>query len=397
MTTSGPRLETSVAVVVLCPGYHGQGIARSLGRLGVPVYGVHSDSRSPAARSRYWRRNFFWDLAACSGDEFVGRLLKVATEVGERPILVPTDDESCLLLADHAGALRQAFLFPEQPAGLARRLSNKEGMALLCKEHAVPTPETLFPRSRSDVERLLGQLSFPLMLKGIDTKALRRRTGLSMVVVDDPDMLLRRYEQLETPGAAGLMLQEYIPGGSEMVWMFNGYFDDKSDCLFGITGKKLRQYPPYTGVTSLGICLSNPAVAQQTRDFMKALGYRGILDIGYKFDSRTNEYKLLDVNPRVGTTFRLFVDSAGMDVARALYRDLTGQPVEVGDLVEGRKWMVENFDLVASPRYLRDRRLTIRAWLRSFKGVQEGAWFARDDLKPFLAMCWRSAIRGLGR
>ena len=61
--------------------------------------------------------------------------------------------------------------------------------------------------------------------------------------------------------------------------------------------------------------------------FMHELGYRGILDIGYRFDERDGEYKLLDVNPRIGATFRLFVGDDGMDVLRALYLDLTGQEV----------------------------------------------------------------------
>jgi predicted ATP-grasp superfamily ATP-dependent carboligase len=109
------------------------------------------------------------------------------------------------------------------------------------------------------------------------------------------------------------------------------------------------------------------------------------------------QYKLLDVNPRIGTTFRLFVDSVGMDVVRALYRDLTGQPVTQGRLIEGRKWVVENFDLISSQAYIRDRSLTARGWIRSYWGVQEAAWFAADDLRPFLAMCWRSIRWGLGR
>ena len=390
-------LETSVPIVVLCPGYHGHGIARSLGRLGVAVYGVHSETRSPAARSRYWRRNFFWDIRASRPAQSVERLLDVARSIGSRPILLPTDDESCLLVADNAVTLRQAFFLPEQPAGLARSLSNKQTLYAICKQYSIPTAETLFPQSRADVERFIDGLSFPVMLKGIDTKALRRRTGVSMLVVNDPQTLLRRYDQLETPGAPGLMVQEYIPGGSEMVWMFNGYFGDKSRCLFGLTGKKLRQYPAHTGVTSLGVCVTNEEVAQQTREFMGAIGYRGILDIGYKFDGRTMQYKLLDVNPRIGTTFRLFVDSGGIDVARALYRDLTGQPVTQGQLVEGRKWVVENFDLMSSPAYIRDRSFTARGWIRSFGGVQEAAWFAADDLRPFLAMCWRSIRWGLSR
>ena len=389
-------LETSVPVVVLCPGYHGHAIARSLGRLGIAVYGVHSDTRSPAARSRYWRRNFFLDRGASRPEDSIKRLLDVAGELGSRPILVPTDDESCLLAADHAETLRQAFLMPEQPAGLARSLSNKQSLYELCTRRAIPTAKTLFPRSRSDVEQFADDLSFPVMLKGIDTKALRRRTGVSMLAVKDADTLLRSYDQLESPNGPALMLQEYIPGGSDMVWMFNGYFDRDSRCLFGVTGKKLRQYPPHTGVTSLGTCVINDQVAECTTRFMAAIGYRGILDIGYKFDNSVREYKLLDVNPRIGTTFRLFVDGAGMDVVRALYLDLTGQPVRPGRVIEGRKWVVENFDVIASPTYIRDGSFTFRSWLGSYIGVQEAAWFALRDMRPFLAMGSRSIRAALG-
>jgi len=48
------------------------------------------------------------------------------------------------------------------------------------------------------------------------------------------------------------MLQEYIPGSSETSWMFNGYFDGESRCLFGATGYKIRQYPLSGGFTTLG-------------------------------------------------------------------------------------------------------------------------------------------------
>lgn len=384
------HLNTSVPVFVIAPGYHGHAIARSLGRLGVAVYGIHADPRSPAARSRYWQENFIWDIAKASSEESVDWLLRLGQKIGSRPILIPTDDSSCLFVADHALRLKEGFLFPNQPPGLARSLSSKQQMYFLCKQYSIPTPETVFPRCRDDVVKFLTSANFPVMLKGIDTVALLRQTGMRMVVIEDAKTLLKRYDEMETPDAPNLMLQEYIPGGSEMVWMFDGYFDDESSCLFGITGKKIRQYPAYTGVTSLGVCVGNDAVAKQTKDFMKAIGYRGILDIGYKYDAKTGQYKLLDVNPRIGTTFRLFVDTMGMDVVRVLYRDLTGQPVLSREPQEGRKWVVENFDLVSSPTYWRDGNLGLPEWLCSYRGVEESSWFAWDDLAPFIMMGWRS-------
>jgi len=384
------QLDTSVSVVVIAPGYHGHAIARSLGRIGVRVYGIHADPKSPAARSRYWQQNIFRDLTKTPPDESVDYLLQFSREIGERTILIPTDDYSCLFVADHAEKLKQGFLFPDQPAGLARSLSCKETMYLLCKQYSVPTPDTAFPRSRDDVIEYLKTATFPIMLKGIDTVALLRSAGTRMVRVEDEKTLLKFYDEMEIPGARNLMLQTYIPGSSEMVWMFNGYFDDRSECLFAITGKKIRQYPANKGVTSLGICIANDDVVRVTKNFMKSIGYRGILDIGYKYDSRDKQYKLLDVNPRIGTTFRLFVDTNDLDAARVLYCDLTGQQVVPGMIREGRKWVVENFDAISSVQYLRNDAAGISGWVRSFRGLEETAWFASDDLRPFLAMVWHS-------
>ncbi|HET7227057.1 MAG TPA: hypothetical protein VFJ55_00325 [Chthoniobacterales bacterium] len=113
----------------------------------------------------------------------------------------------------------------------------------------------------------------------------------------------------------GLILQEYIAGGDATVWMFNGYFNEESECLFGATGRKLRQFPAHRGSTSQGISEKNEAVEAQTARLMKAVRYRGPLDMGYRFDARDGQYKLLDVNRGIGSTFRLFAAENGLDVS----------------------------------------------------------------------------------
>lgn len=197
-----------------------------------------------------------------------------------------------------------------------------------------------------------------------------------------------KYEDAQNPN---FMLQEYIPGGDDCIWFYNGYFDSNSECLFSTVGKKLRQSPIHTGVASLGICLKNDAVDQLTRRFMKSIGYKGIVDIGYRYDARDGQYKVLDVNPRIGASFRLLVADNGLDCPRAAYLNLTGQKVPSSQMVEGRKWFIEDRDLVSSFRYWREKSLSFREWFISFRGVQESAWFAWDDPAPFVMMCARSS------
>lgn len=374
-------VDTAVPVVVLNLGDHGSlGVARSLGRGGVPVHGVTAEL-TPAARSRYFRT-----VSAWKGD--VDSLVNVARHVGSRPVLVPTGDAACLFVEDHADDLAETFRFPRQAPGFARALSNKRGMHDLCVEHDVPTPRTVFPQCREDVEAYDGP--FPVMVKALDNTTVERRGVERMVPARDRAAALAAYDRLEDPARPNLMLQELIPGGPDQVWMFNGYFDSRSECLFAATGRKLRQCPPATGSTSLGECVPNPDVDVLTRRFMKSLGYRGILDCGYRYDARDGRYKLLDVNPRIGATFRLFAGRDGVDVVRALYLDLTGRRVPVDAAAPGRTWWVEDNDLAS---FAASPELGLLDWLRSLRGVQETAWWATDDPRPFLATAGITARR----
>ena len=388
--------DTSVPVVVLRPDHHGSlCLIRTLGRMGVKVYCVGTQPGSPAMTSRYCRRKFIANGNAAPASQLVDFLCDVSRQIGQRPILTCTNDVSSNFIAENAEALGDAFLFPKVSYQLVRTLSDKKQMYYLAKEFMVPTAETVFPQSRRDVLDFLtdGSALFPIMLKGINGDLLERHGKPKMVIVRDQRELLEKYDQMEDPTNPNLMLQEYIPGGDDSVWMFNGYFDEDSDCLLGFAGRKLRQHPVYTGATSLGICLRNDIVEKTTKEFMKAIGYRGVLDIGYRYDPRDREYKVLDINPRVGATFRLFLATNGMDVVRAMYLDLTGQPVPSAPACEGRKWVVENADLISFHDYRRDGKLKFTEWVRSFRGVREAAWFATDDLIPFAIMLMRLSGR----
>jgi predicted ATP-grasp superfamily ATP-dependent carboligase/ubiquinone/menaquinone biosynthesis C-methylase UbiE len=380
--------DCTTPVLVLRLDHYGQlGIMRSLGRLGVPVWGVHKSADALALRSKYCRGGYEWDIDAARPEHTVEFLRSVARQLGQRPLLVPSNDETALFVADHAAPLREHFRFQENPPELVRSLYDKKAMYYLARKFEIPTAETVFPRSREEVLAIAATLMYPVMLKGSDGIRLSQRTGEKMLIVRSPEELIAEYNRMEDPRRPDLMIQEYIPGGEDAQWMFNGYFDDDSRCLFGLVGRKLRQTPPYTGMTSLGVVVENPVVEAMTRSFMKAIGYRGILDIGWRYDARDRKYKVLDINPRIGATFRLFVGTGGLDVIRAQYLHQTGQEVPPSEPKLGRRWFVEDLDFLSSVRYWTDGVLSMPRYARSFAGVRESAWFAADDPQPFVGKC----------
>ena len=404
MQDQGPmRIENnSVPVVVLVSSQHGGvGIIRTLGRAGIPVYGVHQDLREPAARSRLLRRVFTWDFSSASAADSLSFLRDVARQIPRQPLLIPTSDITALFVAENAEILARDYLFSTPRSEVVRCFISKRQTFDLCHNLGIPTAETVSPLSREEVINFARTTGFPIVMKGEDGEFLGKNgRRLRVVIVADQNELLELFDLNAATGRPGIILQEYIPGGDDAIWMFNGYFNDQSECLFGATGRKLRQFPPHRGSTSLGICARNDAVEIQTKQLMQAVGYRGPLDIGYRFDARDGQYKLLDANPRIGSTFRLFAAENGLDVARALYLDLTGQSVPPTHVSEGRKWIVETNDLVSSWSQFRERQLTFGEWMRSLRGVQEGAWLATDDLAPLatVPLLWfRKRFGGAGR
>lgn len=378
--------DNRIPVVVLASPHHGGlGITRSLGRLGVPVYNVDASRWAPALFSRYCKDRFIWDIDHAPPEQSVQYLVHVARNVGPRPLLIPGTDSAAIFVAEHAAELSPWYTFPAQDPALVHALCNKREMCRLAQRFHIPTPLTVCPEAGTDWLQRLKGWDVPVMVKGIDCQPPKSGTTTKLII-RSRQHFLEFCDSLRDSTGPNVIIQEYIQGGEDTVWMFNGYFNERSECLIGFTGRKLRQCPAYTGVSSLGISEWNDAVASTATRLMTSLGYQGIVDMDFRYDARDGQYKLLDVNPRIGSTFRLFVSQGGMDVARACYLDLTGQTVAALPAADGRKWIVEDLDLAAAWGYYRDGKLTFRDWLRSLGGIDESAFLDADDPLPALLM-----------
>ena len=369
----------------------GLGVIRSLGRLGVPVYGVHEGPWSPAARSRYLEGRCFWQPPVTDDGQVLADLRHLADSIGRPAVLLPTDDAGALFVAEHARDLRSLFLFPDQPADLPRRLASKRDLPGVCREQRFPCPDSVVPRSLAEATRFAARAGFPVAAK--ITTPWQGAGGLrSTTIVTGPAELETLWLAAERAGIS-LLLQEFVPGRPGDDWFFHGYRDRDGVCRLAFTGVKERSYPAGAGLTSFGRSRPNARLRQEVTGLLDRIGYHGICDLDLRFDARDGQYKLLDFNPRLGAQFRLFRSFAGIDVAIACYLDLTGQPIPDGGQIPGRGFLVENYDPLAAVSYWRRRDLRLGSWLRSAATASEVAWFAWDDPVPFGLMCLRMAGR----
>jgi D-aspartate ligase len=389
--------KPNVPVLVLAANqlvfHHGTvGVIRSLGRMGVPVYSVIKDRFTRAAVSKYVTAAFIWKTCGLNTPQFLEGMEAIGKHLPAPAIVVPTDDVAAILVAEQAALLKAHFLLPQQPPMLPRTLANKKDLYLLCKKIGAACPETVFPSSLAGIDEFVKHAAFPVVLKAAESWLLPQGVRTT-AIARTPAELYAIYRSMNGDRGATIVLQEYIAPAYGEDWFYHGYRNPQSNCCVGFTGRKLRSYPPSAGPTTLGKSAPNARLQQEAEALLESLSYCGIMDLDYRFDNRDGQYKLVDFNPRIGAQFRLFEDSAGLDVARALYLDLTGKSVPRSSALQDRTFIVEFHDLAAGFGYIREGGLTVHQWWLSLKGTREFAWFSLDDPFPFLAMCIRLVFR----
>jgi D-aspartate ligase len=380
--------DTSVPALVLTVHNHnGLNQVRTLGRLGVEVHITHPGGNGAPTRSRYVRGRHRWDVHRADDRDTIRFLLdEVSPAIGRPAVITAGEDRAALFLGEHARALAPAFIAPEPEPGLVRNLVDKRGLAELCERTGTPTPRIAVPASGDALDELAAVFEFPVVVKARHGWQFDGLTDAVTFIAQSPEELATARAALALDGADGVVVQEYIPGGPDSVWIVNGYADARGRTLLAVAGNKLREYPVDRGLTTLGVVRANEEVTELATRFIRQIGYHGAFDLDFRLDARDGRYKLIDFNPRPGASFRLCVDDRGLDAVRAAYLDLTGQPVLAGAPRSGRRWIVENWDVLGARRYLATGRLTGREYRRSLRGVQEGAWAAVDDPAPFALM-----------
>ena len=220
-------------------------VARSAGRLGIPVLAVRDGAQEPSMRSRFVVGTLALSPDAPEAD-WIETLVAMRPRLG-RALLLPIDDSAAVLVGDHQTRLAEHFLLPDAPPGIHRRLASKVQLQRIAGELGIPTPASTVPADRHEMLEQAEQRGYPVVLKRAEPWLASLHPGASSVVIaHDPAQLRAGFDQIQSHPSSPMLLQEYIPGGPNSVWMFNGYFGASGACLSHFTGRKLRQRGPGT-------------------------------------------------------------------------------------------------------------------------------------------------------
>ena len=132
-------------VVAIYRGGHGVlAIARTLGRLGVPVHLVSQKGmRTPVWFSRYWSSKTHWDFSPPE-ERSLEFLLDLGRDLGSRygriPVLMTLADWMAIFIEDHAETLAERFVFPKAAGAVVRRRAQEAQLCLVLALMSGATP-----------------------------------------------------------------------------------------------------------------------------------------------------------------------------------------------------------------------------------------------------------------
>ena len=368
--------------LILGADYRALGVARSLGRHGVPAWVVAERGEPLATVSRYARRSLQWP--AHEEQSRVAFLLELAAS-GELQgwALIPSGDSTAAMVARNHAALEPSYTLTTPPWDVIRWAYDKRLTHELAERVGVASPRTV--RAGAGFDPATANVPFPAVLKPAIKEDSNALTTAKAWLISDRAALERRYrEACSLVDPELLMVQELVAGGGEAQFSYAALCRD-GVAQASITARRTRQYPADFGRASTFVeTVECPEVVGPSLLLLSALRYTGLIEVEFKRDPRDGALKLLDMNPRVWGWHTLCA-RAGVDFPWLLWLSLRGERVLPADARAGVGWLRFTTDTPTAIKELLGRRLGVREYARSLRRPRESAIFAWDDPLPGLA------------
>jgi predicted ATP-grasp superfamily ATP-dependent carboligase len=186
-------------------------------------------------------------------------------------------------------------------------------------------------------------------------------------------------------GPSEVIVQELIPGDGGEQFAYCAFFKEGRE-VASMVARRQRQHPPEFGRASTYVeTVSLPQVGELATRFLSAIDYYGLVEVEFKRDNRSGDFKLLDVNARTWG-YHSLGPAAGVDFPSLLYDDQVGRPVAAGQhAAPGVRWVRIVTDLPTGLLEISRKHLALGSYLRSLRECDSEAVLSRNDPLPGLA------------
>jgi predicted ATP-grasp superfamily ATP-dependent carboligase len=158
-------------------------------------------------------------------------------------------------------------------------------------------------------------------------------------------------------------------------------------------GVKLREHPLKFGTATFAKSIYIQDCYRLSVSLLNALKYTGVCEIEYLKDTETNEYKLIEMNPRTWLWVEL-AKASGINFAKMIYNYLNHFEIEFpASYNQGIFWRNTLTDTIYSLKAILKGELGFRDWIKSFRYKKINAVFNNKDILPAIALPFLIILR----
>ncbi len=280
-------------VIVIGGHVQGLGITRIYGKNNIPVILLDHTIINLTRHSKYCKKFIKYKK---------GELLNKLFFLGKNSkyknwLLMPTNDLVVGILGENKNELSKYFKVSTVNFDILQYFFNKRLTYKLAADLNILIPKTWMANSWNEIEEL--DITYPCIIKPAVMHTFYSKTKKKVFVCKNYTELKDNYQKaLALIPNEEVIIQDIIPGNSEhqysVCFMFDGYRP-----LVTLSARRARQHPPDFGnATTYAETVEMPELVEYAKKILKKVSFTGVCEVEFKFDTRDNTYKFLEVNPR---------------------------------------------------------------------------------------------------
>lgn len=207
----------------------------------------------------------------------------------KKRVLYLSEDKDVLLISKNRKLLEKYYFLNIPAYDIAEKFINKNIFYKLMERDGNPVAESKYFSNLNDL--LANKLTlndFPVFLKVFLEKA---------VYIEDEKELEERIKVIKDKNKP-VALQKIIRGPISNIYFVFCYFDKKGNCLASFSGRKIRQYPHFSGNTTYGKSHFSHELVEKTIEIFNKYGVTGFCSMEYKYDDDKKQFIIIE--PTIG-------------------------------------------------------------------------------------------------
>ncbi|MDR2346157.1 MAG: hypothetical protein LBE18_08840 [Planctomycetaceae bacterium] len=359
------------------------GTVRGLGRNGVPVYVIARGKYPVVGTSRYIKKliTFENDPPDEIWIETINNLLQKINVTNSKPIMFFCTENDLYRFAPIHKYLENNFqLIPTFDT--AFQFLEKDKQLPLAENAGFLIPKSVKLERKSDLEFVVNSFRFPIIVKPLarHTIGTFEHKGLIIENKNETKEYIEKY--LDNPPTI-LIAQEYIEGTDNDILFFMGSSDCNGEVRAFVTGRKLRQNPPNSGMMTCGYIEKLPELELKSKALCKLYKIEGFIGIECKKPPNTENYFYIETSFRP-EIFNEITTATGVNLVYDVYMSKLGQPRKIKQTTDKGSWydLLADFESIQSQ--VKQRKTTRRKILKKLPRPITYSHFAIDDPLPFV-------------